>query len=366
MGLKAKPWQAPLKEALLSTKDNLPNGLLIYGPKGIGTADLVIDFAKSLFCEHPSQDGAPCGTCKGCRMAAVNTHPDLRYVFSEAEAVWRGIPFEAPSGASKDRKIYREILIHQPRELFDFLTLSPHIEGGCRIIVVYPADAIRADAAAVFLKSLEEPPERTTFLLVADDIDRVLPTIRSRCRLLRAQAPTHEVALQWLKSEGIKDAEEALLRVAGRPCLITDERRIREYDEIDEKTREQLLTLSSLSPQVRETLMRMLSLGADIPLTQLAIKEGRSAVPVSAVLPTLERWGYDLSAVKSGLPARYFPQYQKDLDRLVGGVDVEKLFAWCESLKPIRRAVTHPLNAQLVIEQALLRYRQVMNNQMPD
>ena len=194
MGLAVYPWQEELARELVSFRNNLPNGLLIYGPRGIGTIDLVVAYAKSLFCEHPHRDGTPCGECKGCKMANAFTHPDLRYVVSEAEAIPRGIPFEPPSNASKDRKIYREILIHQPRELTDFLNLAPHIENGRRIIVVYPADAIRADAAATFLKSLEEPPERTTFLLVADDIDRVLPTIRSRCRLLRAKAPTHEEA----------------------------------------------------------------------------------------------------------------------------------------------------------------------------
>ena len=231
MGLAIYPWQEELASQLLAVRDNLPNGLLVYGPKGIGTVDLVIAFAKSLFCEQPNADGTPCGHCKGCRMAAANTHPDLRYVFSEAEAIPRDIPFEPPANATKDRKIYREILIHQPRELTDFLNLSTHVEGGKRIIVVYPADAIRADAAATFLKSLEEPPVRTTFLLVADDIDRVLPTIRSRCRLLRATAPTHDEALKWLQSQGVKDAEEALARAADRPCLVTDEIRIRENRE---------------------------------------------------------------------------------------------------------------------------------------
>ena len=363
MGLALYPWQASLAESLLAAKDNLPNGLLIYGPRGIGTVDLVIAFARSLFCEHSHADGTPCLTCKGCRMAQANTHPDLRYVFSEAEAITRGLPFEPPANATKDRKIYREILIHQPRELTDFLNLAPHIDGGRRIVVVYPANAIRADAAATFLKSLEEPPERTTFLLVADDIDRVLPTIRSRCRLLRATAPTHEQALAWLKSQAVEDAEEALARAADRPCLVTDELKIRNNSELDAKTREQLLTLTTLAPAVREELLARLALGKNIPLTKLAVKEGRTAVPVSAVLPILERWGYDLLAVKSGLPAHYFKHSETTLKALVEPVAFEKLFAWVDSLKSIHRTVTHPLNAQMVIEQAILHYRKTMNNE---
>ena len=363
MGIMIRPWQGELAVALNEVRDNLPNGLLIYGPKGIGTIDLVVDFARSLFCEHPLVDGAPCGQCKGCKMAQAKTHPDLRYVFSEAEAITHDIPFEPPSNASKDRKIYREILIHQPRELSDFLNLAPHVENGHRIVIVYPADAIRADAAATFLKSLEEPPERTTFLLVADDLDRVLPTIRSRCRLLRAKAPTHEQALQWLLEQGVEDAQEALARATDRPCLVMDEEFIRHSDHIDAKTREQLLTLTTISVQSRDLLLKLLSQGSHIPLTQIAIKEGRSALPVSAILPIMERWSYDLLAVKSQLPVRYFPMYAEIMSQLVAPVDIEKLFKWNDSLKQIKRVLTHPLNAQLVIEQAILNYRRVMNNQ---
>lgn len=366
MGIAIYPWQEELARELVSFREDLPNGLLIYGPRGIGTIDLVVAYAKSLFCEHPQKDGAPCGQCKGCKMAQAYTHPDLRYVVSEAESIPRGIPFDPPSNATKDRKIYREILIHQPRALTDFLNLAPHIDKGRRIIVVYPADAIRADAAATFLKNLEEPPERTTFLLVADDIDRVLPTIRSRCRLLRAKAPSHEEALNWLKEQGVDDAQEALARAAERPCLVTDEEKIRDNPDIDTKTKEQLLTLTTMDPSIRRSLLRTLSLGSDIDLTKIAVKEGRTALPVSAVLPVLERWSYDLLAVKEGLKPHYFPAYAAQMARLVSHVDAEKLFKFNDTLKSMKRVVTHPLNAQLIIEQAILRYRKTMANQSFD
>ena len=62
------------------------------------------------------------------------THPDIRYVVSEAEALPRGLPFVAPDNASANRKnLYREILIHQPRALADFLNLKSH-EGGVRVV----------------------------------------------------------------------------------------------------------------------------------------------------------------------------------------------------------------------------------------
>ena len=154
-----------------------------------------------------------------------------------------------------------------------------------------------------------------------------------------------------------------MARAADRPCLVTDEIRIRENRELDSKTREQLLTLTSMPIEVRDALLETLALGRNLPSTKFAVKEGRTALPVSAVLPVLERWGYDLVAVKSGLAPHYFKGYESTLQSLTKDVDYDRLFKWTDFLKSIRRTVTHPLNAQLVIEQALLRYRKVMNNE---
>lgn len=181
MALAVFPWQKHLADTLNGMRGKLPNGLLIYGPRGIGTFELVHAFAKSLMCTSPAADGTSCGHCKGCHLTASYAHPDLVYVVSEAEALPRDIPFEEPDNAASDRKTqYREILIHQTRRLAEIFSLKTN-EGGLRVVLVYPADQLRAEAAAALLKNLEEPPENTVFLLVADGIDFVLPTIRSRC-----------------------------------------------------------------------------------------------------------------------------------------------------------------------------------------
>ena len=366
MAITPLPWQGELYKALMSLEAELPNGLLIYGPGGIGTIELVIEYAKSLFCTQPEANGAACGHCKGCVMARANTHPDLRFIVSEAESLPRHIPFEAPSNAGKDRKIYREILIHQPRALTDFLNLAAHENDGRRIIIVYPADALRADAASVLLKSLEEPPARTSFILVADDIDRVLPTIRSRCRLLRAGAPTREQALAWLAQQGQADPESALSLVNGAVYRIKTQQAVLDDPDLDAKTREQLLQYCALSAPLREALLNRLMLGTRLRLDDLALKEGKSNVPVSAALPVLEQWGYDLLRVKSGLSAHYFSAYQAQLAQVAAAMNLEHIYAWCDNLKVLRKSVNHPLNAQLVIEQCLLSYRRLAAGQKPE
>ena len=100
MALAVFPWQKHLADTLNGMRGKLPNGLLIYGPRGIGTFELVHAFAKSLMCTSPAADGTPCGHCKGCHLTASYAHPDLVYVVSEAEALPRDIPFEEPDNAT--------------------------------------------------------------------------------------------------------------------------------------------------------------------------------------------------------------------------------------------------------------------------
>lgn len=338
MSLKLYPWQDALEKSLLDLRGKLPNGLLVYGPRGAGIFDLVQAFAKSLLCTQPAADGAPCGRCHGCHLVRAGTHPDIRYVVSEAESLPREIPFVPPDTAASDRKtVYREILIHQTRALTDFLNLKSH-EGGVRIVLVYPADRIRAEAAASLLKSLEEPPENTVFMLVADEIDRVLPTIRSRCRLIRASAPTREQSLEWLKSQGVQEAERKLTEAGGMPLAVFDE---------DARFR--------LSDEMRERFLAYLKLGRAAPPAQ-ALSVADKDVTLSAAALFLSRWGWDLASAKVGCDPQYFPEFAEEIKAIAQAASPTGLYTWINSVRDIRRVSEHPLNAKTMIEALLISY----------
>lgn len=338
MSLKLYPWQGPLEEALLNLKGRLPNGILVYGPRGAGTFDLVEAFAKSLLCTQPAPDGTPCGRCRGCHLTKAGTHPDIRYVVSEAESLPRDIPFVPPDNAASDRKsVYREILIHQTRALTDFLNLKSH-EGGVRIVLVYPADRIRAEAAASLLKNLEEPPENTIFMLVADEIDRVLPTIRSRCRLIRASAPSREQAVEWLRSQGVENAEQRLTEAGGMPLAVFDE---------DVRFR--------LSDEVRDRLLDYLCKGRQAQ-PALATNVVDKDVTLSAAALFLSRWAWDLASAKVGGDVCYFPDYSQEIQAIAQTADPAGLYTWINSVRDVRRVADHPLNARTIIEALLISY----------
>ena len=345
MSLAIYPWQEELARQLAALRLHLPNGLIVAGPRGIGTFELVHAFAKSLLCESPADDGTPCGRCPGCRLAAAGNHPDLRYVLSEAEALPRELPFVPPPGAGSSRKnLYRDILIHQPRSLADFVGLSAH-RSRCRSVLVYPADRIRPDAASVFLKMLEEPPEGVIFLLVAEDIENVLPTIRSRCRILYAKPPAAPDALRWLAAQGVADPAQALADAGGMPLAVfeQDEHRV-------------------VGEDVREALLALLRKDASGDAwSEEAVRSVARTWPVDAVSLFLQRWAWDLAAVKAGLAPRYFPSEGRALAAVAARAQARALHAWSDRASRLRALSGHPLNARLALIQILFDYQAVFS-----
>ena len=142
------PWLKPAAAALSRQRATLPNAMLLYGPRGAGGFELAYEFAKSLLCHHPGPEGEPCGHCRGCELTRAGTHPDLRVIVPEYFAVAKDLPFAQPESSSSTRKtLSREILLPQVKALGDFLELTAN-QGGRRIVVIYPAEMVRAEAAA--------------------------------------------------------------------------------------------------------------------------------------------------------------------------------------------------------------------------
>jgi DNA polymerase-3 subunit delta' len=150
---------------------------LIMGPEGIGKATLAYRMARFLLARAEERDmfGASLDigseTSAGRQVRALS-HPGLLVV-------------RRPYDPQKKR-IRTEITVEEVRRLKTFLSLTSD-ENAWRVVIVDPADDLNANAANALLKSLEEPPRRTVFLLVAQSPGRLLPTIRSRCRTLGLQ-----------------------------------------------------------------------------------------------------------------------------------------------------------------------------------
>jgi len=189
------PWQGDHWAMLdgLRLAGRLPHALLLAGPGGTGKGRFADAFAGLLLCAAPG--AIRCGKCRDCRLVSAGTHPDLAWLRPEESG--------------------KAIRVDQVRALREFCTTRPH-QGGWRVMVIEPAEALNANAANALLKTLEEPGAETLLLLVAHEPARLPATIRSRCRLLRFPVPDAAVGLTWLRGQLPAEVDaEALLEIAG-------------------------------------------------------------------------------------------------------------------------------------------------------
>lgn len=151
------------------------HALILSGPRGIGKATFAFRLAYHLLAnpnaaEAPSTLARPDTSLTLFRLMAQGAHPSLLHLTRPAAD--RGVGFKSAVTVDEIRRVGR------------FLSMTSH-DGGYRVVIVDAADDMNRNAANALLKSLEEPPPRTLFLLVVHSIGRMLPTIRSRCQLLK-------------------------------------------------------------------------------------------------------------------------------------------------------------------------------------
>lgn len=210
------PWASASWESLLARRENLPQALLIHGPRGIGKLDLARTFAQLVLCET-SGVREPCGRCDGCRWFAAGQHPDFRQVEPEALAAPVEPSEDAPA-PSKTTKPSQEIKVDQVRELAGFLNIGSH-RGKRRMAVFHPAETMNANAANSLLKSLEDPASGACFILVSNNSRHLIPTIRSRCISVPMGIPDTTASLAWLKQQAVEKAADWLAFAGGAPLL---------------------------------------------------------------------------------------------------------------------------------------------------
>ncbi|HEX2766521.1 MAG TPA: hypothetical protein VHR55_07810 [Candidatus Limnocylindria bacterium] len=173
---------------------------LLHGPPGAGKDAFLDDLLALVFCAAADAD-RPCNACRGCRDARARSHPDL---VIGSPAVWR-----------ESRGTGESIVAAARRWLLD--AAGAPIVADRRVVVIERADAASEHIQNALLKVLEEPTPRHTFVLVAAEPTRLLPTIRSRCQPLRiGPVPRDELAAHLVDVERLpRDYADAIARISG-------------------------------------------------------------------------------------------------------------------------------------------------------
>lgn len=181
----------------------LHHGWLLRGPRGVGKARLAVQFAAHLLGErtHPllaATSHTPIG-----RLIAAGSHPDLRIIRRPVD----------DKGKEK-----QDIPVDSVRDLAQFFSLRPAM-GGWRIAIVDAVDELNRFGANAILKTLEEPPQRAVLILINHGEQAILPTVRSRCRVLKFDPLDQAGTIAALEMQGLDPARAAEVANAspGRP-----------------------------------------------------------------------------------------------------------------------------------------------------
>jgi DNA polymerase-3 subunit delta' len=169
-------------------RGRLGQAYILVGPDGVGKRLFAKELTKSLLCDHPPAPFSACDSCPACAQVEAETHPDLHTL-------------RIPKGR-------HEILVDDMRDFCAQLSRKP-VRGGRKIGVVEDADRLNEESANSFLKTLEEPPPGVLLLLIAVSIDRQLPTIRSRCQVVRFGLLTTAELAAALTERGVVKPEQS-------------------------------------------------------------------------------------------------------------------------------------------------------------
>lgn len=197
--------QTETKQRLISSAEKgiVPHAQLFCGPSGIGKFQMAVAYAQYLNCENPQHDGA-CDNCPSCRKYSQLAHPDLHFVYpivkKDKKEVcddyideWRSFVNDNSYfslgqwlsflGAENSQGM---IYAKESEEIIRKLSLKSY-EAKYKVMIIWQPEKMHEACANKLLKIIEEPYEKTIFILVSDEPDRVLQTIQSRCQRINMQ-----------------------------------------------------------------------------------------------------------------------------------------------------------------------------------
>jgi DNA polymerase III subunit delta' len=287
-----------------------PHGLIFAGPEGVGKRTLALMIAKALNCLQSAADEF-CGECTQCRKIDAGTHPDVLMLGLEDEA--------------------SEIKIVQVRALLHTLGMRP-LEGANKVFLVDPADAMNSASANALLKGLEEPPENSYFILLSQNPQSLLITVRSRSQTY----PFTPLTLDEMRAFG--DDELALRWSRGSIGRL----KTLDLEALRERRNIALNFLQSAIGAGEEQLRDLIGASAEM---------SRSKVEFEPNMDVLAVLVEDLLYCSEGLASKIVNvDLEQELSRLAGTVEPSQLVRIADFLRTIEVHANNYGNRQMLTD----------------
>ena len=315
-------------------KDSPAHAYLFTGLPGLGKARIALRLAQALNCEE--QRGAPCLTCRSCKRIKRGNHPDVRIA---------GMASQGAGLKEEEAARQRDLKIATVREWQHDIDLRPY-EARWRVFILHDADRLTQEAANAMLKTLEEPPPYAILILIADGAD-LLPTIVSRCQVLRLRPLARATIAQALQARSIA-AEQAELIAALSGGRIGYALQLAEQPEELAARQTVVETLISLGQQ---------SPGASFRWAEQRAKEYRGGQQRSAIgwLEIWQSWWRDVLLIAAGYPeAIVHLDRQTELAQAAQTRDLAEIQGFLRRISTAIQQLRENANPQLVFESLLL------------
>lgn len=345
--------------------DSVSHAYLFVGPTGSGKKTAARALACALFCD----DGG-CGACSTCRRARSGAHPDVHVI--------------TPEGAAS------AYLVDQVRDVVHDVSLKP-IEASHKVYI-FEGGRFNDSAANAFLKTLEEPPADVVIVLLAADLDDVLPTIASRCQVVRfapipepmaralvvertgaseeearsALAAAGQViprAIDFLRSAGRRNARSTIMSILKRLTVMDGHDVIKAARELLTAVRAPLEETKGVQAEEAEAAREYLSRSVTKQMEQRHKRELTAAERdgIAEILSVTESWVRDCLVMAEGMP-----EYVNNVDAADATAEVAQVISVPAALRALecvhtaRERIAYNVSPQLVVEAMLFDIQEVL------
>lgn len=231
------------KQLAATVADNrVSHAQLFVSDEGVGALPLAIAYAQTLLCTSRTADGDACGECANCYKMSRLEHPDCHFVYpvnKSKKARATGRSDEKPT-SDQFIHLWRELILQtdgyiSEEQWYDFIGLENQqgninkeeaneilrkmsfksVQGGFKIVIVWLPEKMMEAAANTLLKLIEEPAEKTLFLFVSQEPDRIIATIRSRTQIVRLAPLPEKLIAEQLYKRGVEHADKIAQAASG-------------------------------------------------------------------------------------------------------------------------------------------------------